>query len=248
MDLTDKIALVTGGSRGIGRAACLSLAQAGADVVVNYFRNQEAANEVVHAIQDLGRRAIAVKADVGNQRETEAMFARLDEAFGRIDILVNNAGTGLSQPLEKLTVDAWNNLLNTYLTGPFLCTQAAANRMIPRKYGRIVNVSSIAGVRGMELDPAYSAAKAGLLGFTKSVARYLGKHNITVNAIAPGPTITQGVEHVPEEVMNKNVQLSALGRPGKPEDIADAIRFFASDDSRHVTGQMILVDGGIIMP
>jgi len=249
MDFTGKVALVTGGARGIGRATALALARAGADVLVNYLQNHDAATEVTEMIQGLGRKSVAVQANVGNQSEVEAMFAQLDKAFGKLDILVNNAGTGIPKPLEEITLDFWNSILQVDLTGTFLCTQAAAKRMIPRKYGRIVNVSSIAGVRGMEIDPAYTTAKAGILGFTKSIARYLGKYNITVNSICPGSIDTDlPRQFLPEEIRMGVAKSSALGRIGQPEEVADAILFFASDYSRYVTGQMILVDGGIIMP
>jgi 3-oxoacyl-[acyl-carrier protein] reductase len=248
MDFTGKVALVTGGGRGIGRATALGLAQRGADVLVNYLENKKAADEVVEKIQAMGRKALAVKANVGNKGEVKSMFEELDNAFGRIDILVNNAGTGELIPLEDISLDFWNRILDVDLTGSFLCAQAAAVRMIPQRYGRIVNVSSIGGVNGIAMDPAYTAAKAGLMGFTKSIARHLGKHNITVNSVSPGPTDTELSAKLPEEMRVHVARSSALGRIGAPEDVADAILFFASDYSRHVTGQMILVDGGIVMP
>lgn len=248
MNLSGKVALVTGGSRGIGKATSLALARAGADVLVNYLQNHAAAAAVVEEIKGMGRRCIAVAADVGERSDVKALYERLDETFGKLDILVNNAGTGTIKPLEEITVEFWENILRVDLTGPFLCTQAAARRMIPRRYGRIVNISSIGGVRGMGMDPPYSAAKAGLLGFTKSTARYLGKYNITVNAVSPGPTETELSRTLPEEVRAGAAKSSALGRMGTAEEVADAILFFASDYSRHVTGQMILVDGGIVMP
>ncbi|MBP1730418.1 MAG: fabG [Deltaproteobacteria bacterium] len=248
MDFTGKVALVTGGGRGIGRATALALAGGGADVLVNYLQNHIAAVEVVETIRGLGRRALAVQADVGNKPDVEALFAELDRVFGKIDILVNNAGTGAPKPLEEITVDFWENILRVDLTGPFLCTQAAARRMIPRRYGRIVNVSSLAGIRGADMNPAYTSAKAGLLGFTKSAARYLGKYNVTVNGVSPGPVDTELSRRLPEEIRVKAATSSALGRMGTPQEVADAILFFASDYSRHVTGQMILVDGGIVMP
>lgn len=248
MDFKGKVALVTGGGRGIGRATALALARGGADILVNYLENHRAAEEVVKAIQAIKGKAVAVQGNVGNQSEVAALFEKLDRDFGKIDILVNNAGTGKLVPLEEMTVDFWNTILQVDLTGPFLCTQAAAERMITRKYGRIVNISSIGAVRGIPLDPSYTAAKAGLLGFTKSMARYLGKYNITVNALCPGPIDTELSRNLPKEMREHTVKASALGRMGTPDDVADAILFFSSDYSRHVTGQMILVDGGIVMP
>ena len=249
MNLTGRVALVTGGARGIGRATALALARAGADVFVNYLQNRDAATQVAEMIQSLGRKCVAVPADVGKQSEVEILFEELDRVFGKLDILVNNAGTGPLKPLEEITLDFWDSVLQVDLTGPFLCTQAAVRRMIPRKYGRIVNVSSLAAVYGMKVSPAYTAAKAGLLGFTKSTARYLGRYNITVNSVCPGPIDTElSRKELPEEMRSGVAKSSALGRIGTPEEVADAILFFASDYSRHVTGQMILVDGGIVMP
>jgi 3-oxoacyl-[acyl-carrier protein] reductase len=249
MDFSGRVALVTGGGRGIGRATALALARGGADVVVNYLQNAEAAAETVGAIRGLGRKAIAIAANVGKREEVEKLFEEIDAGFPRIDILINNAGTGALVPLESISTEFWDSVMQVDLTGPFLCTQAAARRMIPNKYGRIVNISSIAGINGMDVDPTYSAAKAGLLGFTKSAARYLGKHNITVNCVCPGPTDTElSRKEIPEQVRLRVAKSSALGRMGTPEDVADAILFFASDYSRHVTGQTVVVDGGIVMP
>ena len=248
MDFSGKVALVTGGGRGIGRATALALARGGANILVNYLENKKRADEVVDKIQAMGRKAVAVQANVGDQSEVTGMFQQLDRTLGPIDILINNAGTGVPIPLEEITIDFWNDILKVDLTGAFLCAQAAAARMIPRKYGRIVNISSIGGVQGIAIDPAYAAAKAGLLGFTKSIARGLGKHNITVNAVSPGPIDTELNRKLPVEMRQRVADASALGHIGQPEDVADAILFFASDYSRHVTGQMILVDGGIAMP
>jgi 3-oxoacyl-[acyl-carrier protein] reductase len=249
MKVSGKVALVTGGGRGIGRATALALARAGADVVVNYLQNARAASETAEAIRAAGRKALAVAADVGKSADVGRLFDEIDANFPRIDILINNAGTGALKPLEAISTEFWDRVLQVDLTGPFLCTQAAARRMIPNKYGRIVNVSSIAGINGMDVDPTYSAAKAGLLGFTKSAARYLGKHNITVNSVCPGPTDTElSRKEIPEEVRLRVARSSALGRMGTPEDVADVILFFASDYSRHVTGQTVVVDGGIVMP
>jgi 3-oxoacyl-[acyl-carrier protein] reductase len=248
MDFKGKVALVTGGGRGIGRATVLGLARGGADVVVNYLSNRDAADEVAETVRGLGRKALPVQADVGSKQDVEALFAQVDSVFGKLDILINNAALGGPKSLEEIDLDFWDRILKINLTGPFLCTQAAARRMIPRKYGRIVNISALSGVRGGDMNPAYAASKAGLIGFTKSAARYLGKHNITVNCVAPGPIETEFSKQLPEHMRVGVAKASALGRAGTPEDAADAILFFASDLSRHVTGQMILADGGIEMP
>jgi 3-oxoacyl-[acyl-carrier protein] reductase len=199
-------------------------------------------------VEGLGRKGVALRADVGSKTQVEALFAQIDREFGKLDILINNAALGGPKSLEELDLEFWERVLRTNLTGPFLCTQAAARRMIPQKYGRIVNISSLAGVRGADMNAAYTASKAGLLGFTKSAARYLGKYNITVNAVSPGPVETEFSKQLPEHMRAGAARQAALGRSGTPEDIADAVLFFASDDSRHVTGQMILADGGIEMP
>jgi 3-oxoacyl-[acyl-carrier protein] reductase len=248
MDFSGKVALVTGGARGIGRATALALARAGADLIVNYVQHREAAMEVVEHVKALGRKAIAVQANVGDPREVEALFGEADRAFEKLDILINNAAIGTLKPLEEVTPEFWDEILRVDLTGPFLCTKAAAARMKPRRYGRIVNVSSIGGVHGIAMDTPYSAAKAGIFGLTKSTARYLGAYNITVNTVCPGPIETELSAKLPAEMHQAVAKSSALGHIGAPEDAADAILFFASDYSRHVTGQMILVDGGIVMP
>jgi 3-oxoacyl-[acyl-carrier protein] reductase len=200
----------------------------------------------------LDRKSLYLRADIGNRPDVEAMFREVESAFGKLDILVNNAGMGAGlTPLEDVTDDFWRTIFRVNSTGTFLCTQAAAQLMMPRKYGKIVNISSIAAVQGMANHPTYAAAKAAVLGFTKSTARYLGAHNITVNAVSPGPTDTELSQDQlvwRQKLREETAKAAALGRIGTPEGVADAILFFASDYSRHVTGQMILVDGGIVMP
>ncbi len=248
MDFNGKKALVTGASRGIGRATAIALAREGADVVVNYAKSRTAAMEVKAAIEGFGKRALVVQADVSLQSGVDVLFKEIDEQFGGLDILVNNAAISELAPLEQSTVEIWDRVLQADLRSAFLCTQAAALRMIPKKYGRIVNISSIGGVLGIELDPAYAAAKAGVLGLTKSTARALGRHNITVNCICPGLIVTDMSNTLPDEARTWTIQEAALHRLGEPEDVADAILFFASDYARHVTGQTLLVDGGTAMP
>jgi 3-oxoacyl-[acyl-carrier protein] reductase len=244
MNLTGKKALVTGASRGIGRATAIALAREGAEVIVNYISNQTAALEVEKEITRSGGLAHLVRADVSVQSGVDALFRAVDTYLGGLDILVNNAAIAHLASLGQATVEIWNRILQADLTSTFLCTQAAALRMIPKKYGRIVNISSIGGVTGIEIDPSYASAKAGVIGLTKSTARALGRHNITVNVICPGLIETDMSSMLPEEAKAWTIQEAALHRIGAPEDVADAILFFASDLSRHVTGQTLLVDGG----
>jgi 3-oxoacyl-[acyl-carrier protein] reductase len=248
MELRGKIALVTGASRGIGRATAIALGRAGAEVIVNYHQNSKAAAEVVEVIEAVGGEAMAVQADVFSPAGVAAVFSQIEESFGKLDILVNNAAVAHLAPLDVVTLELWNKVVSADLTGPFLCIQAAARLMIPKKYGRIVNISSIGAIHGIEVDPAYAAAKAGLLGLTRSTARALGRHNITVNCVCPGLIETDMSSHLPHEARTYAIGESALHRIGVPEDVADVILFFASDYSRHVTGQTILADGGVAMP
>jgi 3-oxoacyl-[acyl-carrier protein] reductase len=244
MILSGKKAVVTGASRGIGRATAIALAREGAEVVVNYVSNRTAALEVEKEIKDAGGRAYLVQADVSVQSGADALFREVDARFDRLDILVNNAAIAHLAPLEKTTLDIWNRVVQTNLTSILLCTQAAAERMIPKEYGRIVNISSIGGITGIEIDPAYAAAKAGVIGLTKSTARSLGRHNITVNVICPGFTETDMSSTLPSGARTWTIEEAALHRIGTPQDVADVILFFASDLSRYVTGQTLLVDGG----
>jgi 3-oxoacyl-[acyl-carrier protein] reductase len=250
MRFEGKVAVVTGASRGIGRATALAFAREGCNIVVNYERNRDKANEVVEAIRRTKARAIASKCDVSIRNEVEIMFqATLDE-FGKVDILVNNAAIGIAASLLETADELWDRTLNVNLKGVFLCTQVAARHMIQRRYGKIVNVASNSAY-GIAVwgEAAYAASKAGVMQLTKTAAFELGKYGINVNCVAPGAIDTDMLkgdmtDQEYNELINSRKAASSLGIIGKPEDIANAILFFASDDSQFITGKTLLVDGG----
>jgi 3-oxoacyl-[acyl-carrier protein] reductase len=246
-ELTGRVAVVTGASRGIGRAIAIKLASLGAKVVVNYRSNQAAAEEVVQQIQGMGGEAIAVQADVSNYEEAQRLIQSALDHFGRLDILVNNAGTTRDALLVRMSEEDWDVVINTNLKGAFNCTKAAQRTMIKQRYGRIVNITSIAGLAGNPGQANYAAAKAGLVGFTKAVAKELGSRNITVNAVAPGYVPTDLTATLPPELVAKGIEMTPLGRPGTPEDIANAVAFLVSDEASYITGQVLSVDGGLAM-
>ena len=250
MRFEGKVAVVTGASRGIGRATALAFAREGCNIVVNYERNRDKANEVVEVIRRTKAQAIAAKCDVSIRNEVEIMFqATLDE-FGKVDILVNNAAIGIAAPLLETADELWDRTLNVNLKGVFLCTQVAARHMIQRRYGKIVNVASNSAY-GIAVwgEAAYAASKAGVMQLTKTAAFELGKYGINVNCVAPGAVDTDMLkgdmtDQEYNELINSRKAASSLGIIGKPEDIANAILFFASDDSQFITGKTLLVDGG----
>jgi 3-oxoacyl-[acyl-carrier protein] reductase len=245
--LDGKVAVVTGASRGIGRAVAIKLASLGAKVVVNYLSNKAAAEDVLRAIQEVGGEAVAVQANVGILEDAQRLIQSSLDHFGRIDILVNNAGTTRDALLVRMSEEDWDVVINTNLKGPFNCTKAAQRAMIKQRYGRIVNISSIAGIAGNAGQANYSAAKAGLIGFTKAVAKEVGSRNITINAIAPGYIPTDLSSTIPPELIAKGMELTPLGHPGTTEDIANAVVFFVSDEAGYITGQVLAVDGGLTM-
>lgn len=245
--LSGKVALVTGASRGIGRAIAIHLAEAGADVVVNYAGSEQAAEEVVRHIQSLGRKAMKVRADVGNAAEADELIKQTLEAFGKIDILVNNAGITRDNLIMRMKEEEFDQVIHTNLKGVFNCLKAATRPMMKQRYGRIVNISSVVGVLGNAGQANYVAAKAGVIGLTKSAARELASRGITVNAVAPGFIVTDMTDQLPEETRTQLTQQIPLARLGQPEDIAKAVRFLVSDDASYMTGQTIHVDGGMVM-
>lgn len=247
MLLDGKVVLVTGGSRGIGRAVALEMAKAGAKVVVNYAGNANAAEEVVTAIKELGGSAIAVQADVANGEAVENLVKQTMEAFGRIDILVNNAGITRDGLLMRMKEADWDAVMDTNLKGIFHCTKAVAKIMMKQRVGRIINMTSVVGITGNAGQANYAAAKAGVIGFTKSMARELASRGITVNAVAPGYIATDMTAVLSEQVRTEMAEKIPAGRLGMPQDIAAAAVFLASDAAGYITGQTLNVDGGMVM-
>ena len=244
MKLKDKIALVTGGSRGLGKAIALQLANDGAQVVVNYATSGDKAEEVVAAIQAGGGKAIAMKADVSNLDEVEKMVDTIYEQFGRIDILVNNAGVTRDELLISMERADWDKVIATNLGGIFNCSKSVAKYMMMQKSGRIINMSSVAGERGGRGQSNYAASKGAVNAFTRSVAMELARKNVTVNAVAPGVVETEMSSEVIRRAQDIILNSVALKRLGQPEEIAKVVAFLASDDSSYITGEVIRVDGG----
>ncbi|ALC81027.1 MULTISPECIES: 3-oxoacyl-[acyl-carrier-protein] reductase [Bacillus] len=245
--LENKVALVTGASRGIGKAIALSLAEQGANVVVNYAGNEEKANEVVNQIQSLGQEAFAFKADVSSQEEVQKMVKETVGKFGSIDILVNNAGITKDNLLMRMKENEWDDVININLKGVFNCTKAVTRQMMKQRSGRIINVSSIVGVSGNPGQANYVAAKAGVIGLTKSSAKELASRNITVNAVAPGFISTDMTDKLSDEVQEEMLKVIPLARFGEPDDISGVVTFLASEKSAYITGQTINIDGGMVM-
>ncbi|MDQ3328080.1 MAG: 3-oxoacyl-[acyl-carrier-protein] reductase [Chloroflexota bacterium] len=247
MESSDRVALVTGGSRGIGRATALKLASTGTRVVVNYHKNQEAAEEVVAAATAAGAEAIIVQGDVSTQEGAEAAVKATMERWNRLDILVNNAGITRDQLIMRLSEEDWDAVLDTNLKGAYLCSKLASRHMLRARWGRIINISSVVGQMGNAGQANYAAAKAGLLGLTKSLAREFASKNITANAIAPGWIETDIVAGLSEEARQYVLGQIPLGRYGEPEDVAEAVAFLVSDAAAYITGQTLNVDGGMVM-
>ena len=243
--LKDKVAVVTGASRGIGKAAALALASQGAKVVVNYARSRDAAEETVREITEAGGEAIATQADVSQSEQVDNLIKTTLDKMGRIDVLVNNAGITKDTLLLRMKPEQWQAVIDLNLTGVFLCTKAVSKTMLKQRSGRIINIASVAGQMGNPGQANYSAAKAGVIGFTKTVAKELANRGVTVNAVAPGFIETDMTEDLKSDDITKFIP---LGRYGKPEEVAGTIRFLAADPAAaYITGQVFNVDGGMVM-
>lgn len=247
MYLNGRVAVVTGSSRGIGRAVALALARQGADVVVNYSGREADAREVAGDITAMGRRALALRADVADPAQAAGLVEEAVKNFGRLDILVNNAGVTRDNLIPRMKEEDWDAVLSVNLKGAFNCIKSAIRPMLKAKWGRIINITSVVGITGNAGQANYCASKAGLIGLTKSAAREFGSRSITVNAVAPGYIISEMTESLAEEAKIKMLSGIPLGRPGKPEDIAALVVFLAGESAAYITGQVITVDGGMTM-
>ena len=247
IDLTGKSAVVTGGSRGIGRAIVLRLAAQGADVAFSYRGNAAAAEETAAAVRELGRQALPVQGDVSDPAAADALIKAALGAFGKVDILVNNAGITRDDLIMRMSLEAWQDVINTNLSGAFYAIKAVTRPMLKAKGGRIVNITSVSGQAGQTGQANYSAAKAGLIGLTKATARELASRGITCNAVAPGFVLTELTQNLAQPLQDEITARTPLGRFGTPEEIANAVAFLASDDAAYITGQVLAVDGGLVM-
>ena len=242
-----RVALVTGGSRGIGRAISLALAQEGLAVAVNYAHRSDAADEVVELIRSTGGQAVAVAGDVSQSAIVTELFARVSEDLGPVEVLVNNAGITRDGLLVRMGENDWNDVLAVNLSSVYLCTKAAMRSMIKARWGRIISVSSVSGIAGNAGQSNYAASKAGIIGFTKSVAKEVGSRGITANVVAPGFIETDMTDELGEEARANATSSVAVGRLGSPEEVASAVKFLASDAASYITGQVLVVDGGLAL-
>ncbi|MDD6569713.1 MAG: 3-oxoacyl-[acyl-carrier-protein] reductase [Acidaminococcus sp.] len=247
MTLVGKVALVTGGSRGIGRAVALKLAENGADVAINYAGNTVAAEEVKAAIEKLGRKAMLVQGSVADTDGVQAIVNQVVKELGRLDILINNAGITRDGLLMRMKEADWDAVLETNLKGVFNCSKAVMRTMMKQKSGRIVNMASVVGEMGNAGQANYAAAKAGVIGFTKSLAKEVASRGITVNAVAPGFIATDMTKVLTDDQKAEMAKTIPLGRAGQPEDVANAVLFLVSDEAAYITGQVLNVDGGMVM-
>ena len=247
IDLSGKTAVVTGGSRGIGRAIALRLAEQGADVCISYKGNVVAAEEVVAAIEALGRTGAAVQSDVAEMDAAKALIDAALETLGRIDILVNNAGITRDDLIMRMKPEDWTDVIDTNLSGTFWTIKAATRPMMKARAGHIINITSVSGQAGQMGQANYSSAKAGIIGLTKATARELASRGITCNAVAPGFVLTELTQDLDPKLLDGIKEATPLGRFGSPEEIANAVAFLASDDAAYITGQVLAVDGGLVM-
>jgi 3-oxoacyl-[acyl-carrier protein] reductase len=240
----NRTALVTGGARGIGRSICEMLAAHGAQVAVNYERNEAAARDTMSLIQSLGAEAMMVQADVSNEEQVASMTAEVRERLGPIDLLVNNAGIAASTPHDELPFATWKRMFAVNVDGPFLTTWAVKDEMIARKYGRIVNVSSLAGIKAKARMISYATTKSALISFTRHCAEAFAPYNVRVNCVAPGLTNTELARSANRDLVENLIAITPMGRIGEPEEIASVVKFLLSDDSSFVTGQTVPACGG----
>jgi 3-oxoacyl-[acyl-carrier protein] reductase len=247
MEFENKVALVTGASRGIGRAIAVRLARGGATVVINFASNRSLAEEVGREITEAGGSALLCGFDVANHDAADQEISRIVGELGGLHILVNNAGITRDGLLIRMKEQDWDDVISTNLKGIFNTSKAAAKQMIKQRYGRIINITSVVGEMGNAGQPNYSAAKAGIIGLTKSCARELGSRGITVNAVSPGFIETDMTRNIPQQAKDEYIKKIALGRFGKPEDVAEAVAFLASDRASYITGEVIRVNGGLYM-
>lgn len=244
--LKDQVAVVTGGSRGIGRAIAVTLAESGADVVIFYAGNQAAAEETISQIEATGGKGLAIQVDVSNQEQVDQAFKQVISNFGRIDILVNNAGITRDNLIMRLKEEDWDQVVDTNLKGVFLCTKAVIRPMMKQRRGRIINISSVVGVSGNPGQANYVAAKAGVIGLTKSTAKEIASRNITVNAIAPGFIETDMTASLDDNLKQEMLKAIPLARFGAAKDVAELVKFLAGPNAGYITGQTIHVDGGMV--
>jgi 3-oxoacyl-[acyl-carrier protein] reductase len=247
IDLTGKAALVTGGSRGIGKAIGLRLARQGADVAFTFKGNAQAARDTAAEIEAIGRRALPIQADASDPESADTVVKSVLEAFGKVDILVNNAGVTRDDLIMRMSAEAWREVLETNLFGAFWMIKAVTRPMLKARGGRIVNITSVSGQAGQTGQANYSSAKAGLIGLTKATARELASRGITANAVAPGFVLTELTKDLPEALQAQINERTPLGRFGTTEEVADAVAFLVSDEAGYITGQVLAVDGGLVM-
>jgi 3-oxoacyl-[acyl-carrier protein] reductase len=248
MDLSNKVAIITGSARGIGRAIALKLAEVGADIVVNDIPSAaEALENTANEIRALKRKALAVTADVSSPPDVARLIDSAVSTMGRIDILVNNAGVTRDQLIMRMTDEDWDTVLNIDLKSAFLCTRAVLRHMIKQRWGRIISIASVVGMVGNAGQANYASAKAGVIGLTKSIAKEVGSRGITANAIAPGFIETKMTEQLDEKQRQTLLQRIPLGNIGTPRDVAEAVAFLASEEARYITGQVLGVDGGMAL-
>lgn len=247
MTLSKKNALITGGSRGIGRAIAIELSRQGINIIITYNSSEEKALEVIKEVENNGVKGLAVKVDVSSEEDVKNMMKTIKNQFDSVDILVNNAGVTKDNLLLRMKTEEWDKVMDTNLKGVYLCTKAVARGMMKKRYGKIINIASVVGISGNAGQGNYSASKAGVIGFTKSIAKELGSRGITVNGVAPGFVETDMTEVLSEDIKKHSLNMIPLKRFGKPEDIANVVVFLCSEKADYITGQIINVDGGMLM-